>query len=449
MTNEAVVEQEEEAVPNFDFDEDFQAKVAALFARDSIFAMKVNDMIRPEYFTSRATGEVVRIVQDYLKVYKSVPGNKAVYGQVLRDELAAKRIRGEMLVEVKDTILDLFTQDISNQSYVTDKVATFARRMAVEEAIMKSVPLLERAEFDKIDQILKQAMRVGVVQSSETYDYFEEIGNRTQRRIDKINGKIVTDGITSGHTLIDNHLYHRGWGRKELSCIMGPAKSGKTLSLGEFAKNASMAGHNVLYDSLEVSVPIIAERIDAGLTNTLMRDLHTNYAAIEADVRRIQTTSGLFKMRDYPSGTMRPSALVRQLEEFRADGIIIDMAVVDYADIMAAEYRSDNLIDNLRSIYIDLRAIAADFNIALLTATQTNRNGAKANTAQATDIGDDWNKARTVDILIGLSANDQEIAAGEARLTWLLSRNTEANFTIKIQQDRSRMQFVTKILGRI
>jgi replicative DNA helicase len=84
----------------------------------------------------------------------------------------------------------------------------------------------------------------------------------------------------------------------------------------------------------------------------------------------------------------------------------------------------------------------------VLTATQTNRDGAKAATAKATDVGDDWNKARTVDIMIGINATDAEKAAGEARLTWLLSRNTEDGFSLRIKQDRQKMQFLTKIIGK-
>lgn len=225
--------------------------------------------------------------------------------------------------------------------------------------------------------------------------------------------------------------------------------SHNSLSLGEFTKNAAMAGYNVLYDSLEVSKKIIAGRIDAAVSDTLMRELHKDPQKVEQAVRALQAKSGKFLMRDHPSGTLKPSQLYRLIEKYRAEGIVLDLVTVDYADIMAAEYRSDNQIENLRSIYIDLRAIAHEFNCAVLTATQTNRDGAKSASPKATDIGDDWNKARTVDILLGISATEAEKQAGEARIAWLLSRNTEDGFQLKIRQDRSRMQFLKSVVGKV
>jgi replicative DNA helicase len=296
---------------------------------------------------------------------------------------------------------------------------------------------------------MKDAVSVGVTNDGGDYDYFEEIKNRTQERHDLKAGKVTRSGITTGYAALDAYLYHMGWGRKELSCIMGAAKAGKSMSLGDFGKNASMAGYNVFYDSLEVAKEIIASRVDAALSDTMMKDLHKDPDKIKAEIEAIAAKSGKFKMRDHASGTLKPSQLMRLLEQYRADGIIFDLVIVDYADIMAAEYRSDSLQENLRTIYVDLRAIAYEANCALLTATQTNRDGAKAATAKATDVGDDWNKARTVDLMLGINATDPEKAAGEARLTWLLARNGESGFSLGIKQDRSKMQFITKILGKV
>jgi replicative DNA helicase len=179
-----------------------------------------------------------------------------------------------------------------------------------------------------------------------------------------------------------------------------------------------------------------------------MKDLHKDPDAVERAIAAIAAKSGRFKLRDHASGTLKPTQLYRLLEQYRAEGIIFDLVIVDYADIMAAEYRSDSLQENLRTIYVDLRAIAYEANCALLTATQTNRDGAKAATAKATDVGDDWNKARTVDIMIGINATDAEKAANEARLTWLLARNGESGFSLRIKQDRAKMQFLTKVIGK-
>ncbi|QNH71638.1 DNA helicase [Rhizobium phage V1VFA-S] len=433
----------------FEFDQSFQTKVAALVMRDTNFAMNTKDLIKPEYFTEDAAGALVRIVHEHVKTYRSVPDMK-ILPTILKDEIAAKRIRSDMVDPIKKMVRDVLTTDLSNPQFVQDKVTDFAKHQAVEGAIMQILPLLEKGkDWGKIGQLMKDAVSIGAVTDGGDYDYFEEIKNRTKERHDLKAGKVVRSGITTGYAAIDAYLYHMGWGRKELSCIMGAAKAGKSMSLGDFGKNAAMAGYNVFYDSLEVAKEIIASRVDAAMSDTLMKDLHKDPDKVEAAIKAIAAKSGHFKLRDHASGTLKPSVLYRLLEKYRADGIIFDLVIVDYADIMAAEYRSDSLQENLRTIYVDLRAIAYECNCALLTATQTNRDGAKASTAKATDVGDDWNKARTVDLMLGINATDAEKAAGEARLTWLLARNGESDFSLAIKQDRAKMQFITKILGKV
>nr|WP_192960946.1 DnaB-like helicase C-terminal domain-containing protein [Sinorhizobium sp. LM21] len=433
----------------FEFDQSFQTKVAALVMRDTNFAMNTKDLIKPEYFTEDAAGALVRIVHEHVKVYRAVPDMK-ILPTILKDEIAAKRIRSDMVDPIKKMVRTILTTDLSNPAFVQDKVTDFAKHQAVEGAIMAILPLLEKGkDWAKIGQLMKDAVSIGSVTDGGDYDYFDEIRNRTQERHDLKSGKVVRSGITTGYAAIDAYLYHMGWGRKELSCVMGAAKAGKSMSLGDFGKNASMAGYNVFYDSLEVAKEIIAARVDAALSDTMMRDLHKDPDKVEAAIKAIAAKSGKFKMRDHASGTLKPSQLYRLLEQYRADGIIFDLVIVDYADIMAAEYRSDSLQENLRTIYVDLRAIAYEANCALLTATQTNRDGAKASTAKATDVGDDWNKARTVDLMLGINATDAEKAANEARLTWLLARNGESGFSLSLKQDRSKMQFITKVLGKV
>lgn len=437
-----------DAEAQFEFDAGFQRKIAALFMRDNTFAQRTQELIEPGFFTEDAVGTLVRVVQDHMKVYKTIPDMK-ILPTILKDEIANKRIRPDLIDGVKEIVRETIKADLSNPTFVSDKVADFAKTVAIEQAMVTSIPLLEKRQFDKIGEIMKKAMAVGLVEEDGDYDYFAEIRNRTKERHDLNAGIVMRDGITTGYPGLDCWLYHLGWGRKELSCMMGAAKAGKSMSLGDFAKNASIAGYSVLYVTLEVGKKIIADRLDAAVSDTLMRELSKDPDAIETAIAAIAAKAKPLKLREFASGTMKPSQLMRLIEKYRADGIIFDLIVVDYADIMAAEYRSDSLIDNLRTIYIDLRAIAFETNAAVLTATQTNRDGAKAVTAKATDVGDDWNKARTVDLMLGINATDSEKATNDARLSFLLARNVEAGFSLAIKQNRQKMKFIEKIIGKV
>lgn len=434
----------------FEFDPGFQKKIVALTLRDPNFTKAVADIIEPQYFTEATDQALMRLVLDHIKTYKCAPDMHSMVS-IIKDAAAKKLIRDDERKEIGKLLIEIYKSPglIANPTYVQDHVVDFAKQQAMTQAIMAAVPALDKGDYSKIAQLMATALAVGAKGDFERYNYFEEIDNRTQIREDLVNGKVVTRGITSGYKDIDAHLYHYGWGRQELSCIMGPAKSGKSLSLGDFGKNAALAGYNVLYVSLEVSHFIIADRIDAALSSTLMSKLKSDHVAVQAAIKKLNTNSGLYEFQSRASGTFRNSDLRAMLDRYRTHhNIIFDLIIVDYADIMAPDRRSDKLQDDLRSIYIELRAVAYDYDAAVLTATQTNRDGAKASTAKATDIGDDWNKVRTVDILIGINATDAEKANNEARLYWAISRNTEDGFSLRIQQDRSRMQFITKVIGK-
>lgn len=441
-------EENNEQEAKWEFDDSFQKKITALFLRDSKFAGRTKDLIEPSYFTNAAHGVLVQIVRDHYRVHKSVPDPRILV-QIIKDERAKKRIRDDIMPDLKVMIRDAMSADLSNASYVIEKVTDFAKHQAMEIAILKSVELLEKGDFKGIEQLQKKALAIGADTDDGDYDYFEEIESRTQLREDFKAGKIVKRGISTGFSEIDAYLYHNGWGRQELSLIMGPAKGGKSLSLGEFTKNASLLGYNTCYLSCEVAKTIIADRLDANLSDTAMRLLKDDPQTVKAKIKAAQANAGALKLRDYASGTLKPSQVHRLIEKYRADGIIMDLITVDYADIMAAEYRSDNLIDNMRSIYIDLRAIAHEFDAAMLTATQTNRTGAAAHTSKMTDVSEDFNKIRTADIVLGLNATEAEKSSGEARIHWVASRNTEDGFSVRIRQDREKLKFLTKVLGRV
>nr|WP_246711972.1 DnaB-like helicase C-terminal domain-containing protein [Phyllobacterium myrsinacearum] len=314
--------------------------------------------------------------------------------------------------------------------------------------MVDSIPLLEKGDFKAIEALQKKAHSVGAQADGQDYDYFEEIESRTKLRDDFKHGRILRRGITTGVSELDAHLYHGGWGRQEMSLLMGAAKSGKTLGLGEFSKNASLAGHNCFYASCEVSCEIISDRLDAALSETAMRLLKDDYETVKRKIKAAQARAGKLLMRNFASGALKPSQLHRIIDQLRADGILIDLITVDYADIMAAEYRSDNLIDNMRAIYIDLRAIAFEFDAAMLTATQTNREGAKASTAKATDVAEDFNKIRTADVVISINASEEERKSNETRLFFAAARNSEDGFTLRFRQDREQLRFIKSFLGK-
>ena len=294
---------------------------------------------------------------------------------------------------------------------------------------------------------MKQAQEVGATNLDE-YDYFTENESRTNERLDLLAGDHSLRGITTGIKKLDSLLYHKGWGRRELAIFMGGAKAGKSTALINAALSAVMEGHNVLYVTLEVAREIVGARADANLADMTMDELRSNPHTARERIAEFSEKPkiGKFKIHEFPSGTMKPSDLRRLIQHYKAQGIQFDLICVDYLDIMAPNFRTNDPIENSKSIWVDVRAIAMEEDVAMLSATQTNREGFKSSVAKAEHVAEDFNKIRTADLVISINKTEEEAKRGEARLYFAASRNQATGFSLHIKQDLAKMKFVTGVV---
>lgn len=432
----------------FDFSPEFQSKIAALSISDETFYRRVDGLIKPEYFEQKAEAALVHIARQYHERYQRLPPSIGDWKELFADAKAQKVIRDDDLPEIVETFKRLKKVGLDGREYAVDKVAEFAKNQAVLIAYNESLDLVARGEFDKAEQKITQAFKTGAKAVVQDSDFWNSLEQRTQYRRDVAAGIITPQGITTGIPKLDKMLYHSGWGRKELSVIMGGAKKGKSTGLLHFALAASIAGYNVFYATLEVSAQIIMDRMDANVSGIDMSDLASKLNEVHtgvADRAKIRKP-GVIKVVEYPTGTLTCTELRRALEFYRAQGITFDMIITDYADIMAPELKTGNEISDSKQIWTGLRAIAFEENAAVLTATQTNREGFKADVARAEHAAEDFNKIRIADLVITINRSEDERKKGEARLFFAASRNQQGEFTLKIGQDLSKMRFMTGIL---
>ena len=442
----AIAPEEDPSEPGYDFGESIQSKIVALLLRDTSFAVRTYGLIKPEYFDSEINASLVAVGLDHFTRFKEAPGSALAH--VVKRAFEAKKIRSDLLPEVVIQLKKLVVTPIGDREMVIAEISDFARNRAVEKAILTSAELVSKKEYDKIQKLMSEALMVGAGQEGNSYDYWAEIEHRTTERKDLLSGVRVRDGIPTGIEEFDKLLYHHGWGRKELSVMMGPPKGGKSMSLGDFGKQAALGGKNVIYFSCEVGAKIIADRVDASVSDMLIKLVGTNPFKVQEAVEAAQKRAGQYIIEEYASGSLKCSEVRRVLDRHRARGIIFDLIITDYGDIMAPENRSDVERENLRTIFIDLRAIAFDYNAAVLTATQTNREGAKASVARMTDVAEDLNKIRTADVVISINSTEPERLAGECRLFFAAARNSEDGFILRIKSDRSKMQFLKGVIGK-
>lgn len=444
---ESKPESEKESV-KYEFDEAFQKRIAALSIRSTKFARRTEGLIKPDYFENEAQGFLVDVAARFFDQYRNVPSSPSIFIQYLGKRMEAAKIRNDFRKEIVDEYKTLVREKLTDGDYIADQVGEFARHQAVQNAMLESIELIDKGDIDAVEQIMTKALRTSAANDYVEIDYWNDIDRRTQYRHDIADGKIERRGISTGIKRLDSLLYHNGWGRKELSVLMAGAKRGKSTGLGHFSILTSLGGFNTLYVTLEVAADIVAERSDANISKIPMHELNDRMDDVQKRVKlKGDQKRGEYRIIEAPSGTLSPSGLRRIIERFKADGISFDCIVVDYADIMRPDVLTQSDIENSKQVWLGLRAIAYEEDAALLTATQTNRDGFKNDTAKAEHAAEDFNKIRIADIVISINRTDEERAKGEARLYFAASRNQGGEFTVGIKQNLDTMEFITGVTG--
>lgn len=451
MTTVADIDPDVEAVEaeeakKYDFDDGFQLSLVALILRDGDFNAKMEGLIDPSYFTNHVDGILVRLARDYFDKYRFCPSVKII-STLLREGVDTKLIRKDDLADLGARVRECYAAPLTDADFIAERACDFARRMALEAAIYKAADLCDKGKYENVEAAIKAALNVGMSDDANRYDYWGNNDSRAEYRQEVAAGRIKPSGITTGYKDIDAQLYHKGWGRKELTCLMGPAKGGKSMALIGFALAASLAGYNVLYVTLEVSALIVADRIDANVGNTKMSDLNMAIGIVKGQVAHKGVNAGAFDVYDFPTGSFSCSDLRRLVNRRRSAGVMYDMIVVDYADIMRPDVVSSESRENSRLIYVGLRQIAGEFNAAVLTATQTNRAGFVAEVGKMEHASEDINKARTVDLMISLNASPDEKARGEARLYFAASRNQKSDITVMVKSEIDKARYISSFVG--
>jgi replicative DNA helicase len=427
------------------FDEDFKNKVLALHLRDNNFCERVDGLIQPSLFDSEIDKYILAITQAHYHKYRCTPSPVAV-SHIFKADKTTNVVRKELHGPISSKFKELYKTDVSDRDFVIDTISDFARRQATINAVLRASEIIDTGEnIETIMPLMQQALDVGASDLKAAYDYKEGIKQRTELRKARLKGEVAYNSVSTGYKDFDNALYQKGWGKGELSLYMAPSKGGKSIALVDHALRAAERGYNVLLVSLEVSAAIQQDRMDSNISGVRMDDLEIYIDKVDERVSKWSARAANLKLHEYPTGTFRVSDLRRLIKKYQANGVCFDLVCVDYADIMLSESKSIEGIDKSKQVLIDLRALAQTENVAILSATQTNREGAKVETIQAIHVAEDYNKIRIADLVISINAGEEERLANEARLYFAASRN-QKSVTITVKRDLSVMKHIKEIV---
>ena len=383
-----------------DYGEDIQELFLRFLVTDPDVFVRVNNIVEP-YMFNRKYREAVEFLKEHANKYNSIP---------TLEQLEA--VNGVELKPVEDV-------HESHMNWFMDEFETFCRHKALEKAILDSTDLLEQKDYGSVEVMIKEASSVGLV-SDFGLDYYENPKERLQWIKDQAGA------ISTGWKNFDQKLYG-GLNRGELTVFAGGSGAGKSLFLQNLGVNWSQAGMNTVYLSLELSEELCSMRIDAMVSEYATRDVMKNMDDVDLKVRMKGKGAGKFRIKQMSNG-INANDIRSFLREYEIQtGVKVDALLVDYLDLMmpiSGKVSPSDLFIKDKYVSEELRNLAVEMNILLVTASQLNRGAVEEIEFDHSHIAGGISKIQTADNVVGIFTSNAMRERGRYQIQFMKTRSS-------------------------
>lgn len=414
--------------------------LAGLTSNDE-YARKVLPFLQNDYFDQQSHQTVFVEVAQYVDKYNSIPTKGAL--KVAIDEKS--NINEEQYKQINDMIDSLSYDDKTDLDWLVDKTEKFCQDKAIYNAVRESILVLDgnHKQLDKgaIPELLEKALGVSF-DNSVGHDYLDDSDDRYNfyhTKEDKIPFDLdLMNTITKG-----------GVSRKSLSVALAGTGVGKTLFMTHCAAANLTAGLNVLYITMEMAEERIAERIDANLLDLTVDQLREVPRDVyEKRLGRVKKKStGKLIVKEYPTASAGSNHFRHLLNELKLKrNFKPDMIYIDYLNICTSSRirmgGSVNSYTLIKAIAEELRGLAVEFNVPIMSATQTNRTGFSSSDLNLEDTSESFGLPATADFMFGLISTEELESLGQLMIKQLKNRwgDTNAHKRFVVGIDRSKMR---------
>jgi len=404
------------------------------------YLRKVLPFIEPDYFNDRNERVVFEHITKYAAEYNSL-----ITKEVLQIEVEDRRdITQDEVKNIFGTINEL--EDIEcDFEWLSDTTEKWCRDRAIYLALMESIKIADgqddKKNRDAIPTILSDALSVSF-NRNVGHDYLEdyeeryELYNRKESRIQfdlEYFNKITKGGLPN----------------KTLNIALAGTGVGKSLFMCHHASSVLLEGKNVLYITLEMAEEKIAERIDANLLNVNIQEIVDLPKPIfEGKVTNLaKKTQGSLIIKEYPTASAHSGhfkALLNELalkKSFKPDIIFID-----YLNICASSrYRAGSNVNSysyIKAIAEELRGLAVEANVPIVSATQTTRSGFASSDVDLTDTSESFGLPATADLMFALISTEELEALNQIMVKQLKNRYNDPTIFKRfvVGVDRAKMR---------
>ena len=296
---------------------------------------------------------------------------------------------------------------------------TFIRHKGLERAILKSADLLEEGNYGPVEDMIKQAVQVGLQKDMGT-DYWLDPKGRLLGLKDK-NGQVKT-----GWDTVDKRLFG-GMNRGELNIFAGGSGAGKSLFLANLGVNWALQGLNVVYLTLELSEALVSMRVDSMTTGIPTRDIFKDIDNVEMKVKMIGKKSGAYQVKYMPSGK-NTNDIRAYLKEYEIKmGRKVDVLLVDYMDLLlpiSKKISAENLFVKDKYVAEELRNLAMEKQCVFVTAAQLNRGAVEEVEFDHSHISGGLSKIQTADNVFGIFTSRAMRERGKYQIQLMKTRSS-------------------------
>ena len=402
-----------------EFGPSFQNKVIASLLKSDGFLGQSMDVLNPHFFDNEAGQWIVNKIIAYYNDYKTAP--RLDFFKVEIKELEKNDVlKTSVLSQLKESHGLLKSNE--DLRYIEDSFLEFCKTQKLKVAILKSVDLLKRKQYNDIKSIIDEAIKAGT-QKDPGLNWSEDV---TGRHIEN-----ARDTVPTGWGPIDK-LLDGGLGPGELGCIAAPSGIGKSWALQTIASNAMRKGLKVVYYTFELNQNYVGVRFD-----TIFSGIEPQFLKFHLDEIQdiISKVPGKIYIKYFPPRTASVYTLQAHLDYLISKNYTPDIILVDYADLLLPSRKAEARYQELAYVYEDLRKMAGELQVPIWTASQTQRSSINDDVIEADKIAESYDKVKTADVLISISRKMEDKLQKVARAHIMKNRFGEDGLTFPMVMD--------------
>lgn len=381
----------------------FQVKVLSSLLKHREFLQGINDILEVEYFDNPAHKWIVEETLKYHHRYHATPTLDALQVEV-------KKIDNEVLkISVIEQLREAYKASNEDGEYVEQEFANFCKNQQLKKALLSSVDLLEKGQYDDIRYLIDSALKAGMDKNiGHEYEKDTEVRYREEER-----GPIATPWE---HI---NELLMGGLGAGDVGLVFGGPGGGKSWMLTALGAMAVAAGHTVAHYTLELSDSYVGRRYDAAFTGIEVQDLNKHRSKIDEIVSQLP---GKLIIKEFSMGKASIATIEAHIQKITDLGHRPNLIIIDYVDLLKSKRKSIDKKDEIDDIYISTKGMARDLKIPIWTVSQVNRAGAKDDVIEGDKAAGSYNKIMIADFAMSLSRKRQDKVNGTGRIHIMKNR---------------------------